>query len=380
VMGTENRHATEPEIEKMRGLIEQAMRDGAFGLSTGLFYVPGNYGTTEEVIELAKVAGRYGGMHISHMRDEAADILKSVNETIRIGEEGHLPTQVSHHKIIGKPNWGASKDTLKAVEDARKRGVDVAIDQYPYTASSTGLAALFPQWSQAGGAAAMKERLNAPESRARIKAVIQERILIDRGGGDPKNVELASCRFDPSLAGKNLAEVTAARGVPVTVENAAETAIELQLKGGCSAIFHAISEPDVERIMASPYTMIASDGGVIGPQDGVPHPRNYGTFARVLGRYVRERHAIGLEEAVRKMSALPAQRLKMYDRGLLRPGMFADIVVFDPDTVADKADFGNPHQMSVGFTNVIVNGKAVIVDGKLTAERSGRILYGAGKK
>ncbi len=379
VMGTENRHSTAEEIEKMRGLMDQAMRDGAFGLSTGLFYVPGNYAQTEEVVEIAKVAGRYGGMHISHMRDEAADILKSVAETIRIGEEGHLPTQVSHHKIIGKPNWGLSKDTLQAVEDARKRGVDVAIDQYPYTASSTGLAALFPQWSQAGGAAALKERLNAPDSRARIKQVIQDRILIDRGGGDPKNVEIASCRFDPSLAGKNLAEITKARGVPVTVENAAETAIELQLKGGCSAIYHAISEPDVERIMQSPYTMIASDGGVIGPRDGVPHPRNYGTFARVLGLYVRERHVIGLEDAVRKMSALPAQRLKLYDRGLLRPGMVADIVVFDPDTVADKADFGHPHQMSVGFSTVVVNGKVEIVDGKLTAERAGRVLYGAGK-
>ncbi len=380
VMASENRKSTPEELDKMRALIDQAMREGAFGLSTGLFYVPGNYAGSEEVIELAKVAGRYGGMHISHMRDEAGDIRKSVEETIRIGEEGKLPTQLSHHKIIGKPNWGASKDTLQMVEDARKRGVDVAIDQYPYTASSTGIAALFPQWAFGGGAAAFKERLNAPETRGRIKLAIQDRIITDRGGGDPKNVQVASCRFDPSLAGKTLADITAARGVPVTVENAAETAIDLQSKGGCSAVYHAISEPDVERIMASPYTMIASDGGVIGPRDGVPHPRNYGTFARVLGRYVRERRVLTLEDAIRKMSALPAQRLKLYDRGLLRPGMFADIVVFDPDTVIDKADFGNPHQMSIGFTNVLVNGKAVLVDGKLTAERSGRVLYGAGKK
>jgi dihydroorotase/N-acyl-D-amino-acid deacylase len=254
VMGSENRKATADELQKMKLLVRAAMEDGAFGMSTGLFYVPGNYAPTEEVIELAKVAGELGGIHTSHMRDEAAGVLDSVRETIRIGEEGGLPTQVTHHKIIGVANWGRSVETLRLVEEARARGVDVTIDQYPYTASSTGTGALFPQWAQAGGAKALLERLEAPEQRAQIKAEIVQRIELDRGGGDPKNIQLASCGFDPSLAGKTLAEATAARGLEVTLANAAETAIEIQKRGGCSAIYHAIQEADVERILRSPST------------------------------------------------------------------------------------------------------------------------------
>jgi dihydroorotase/N-acyl-D-amino-acid deacylase len=378
VIGSENRKATPEEIRKMKELLRQAMRQGAFGISTGLFYVPGNYAPTEEVIELARVAAEFGGIHTSHMRDEAAGILDSVRETIRIGDEGGLPTQLTHHKIIGAPYWGKSKETLRLVDEARARGVDVTIDQYPYTASSTGTAALFPQWAQAGGAKALRERLDAPDTRARIKAVIVERIRTDRGGGDPKNVRIASCPFDKSLAGKTLAELTAARGVPVTIENAAETAIEIQKRGGCQAIYHAIAEEDVDRILRHPMTMIASDGGIPVFGDGVPHPRNYGTFARVLGRYVRERGVLTLEEAVRKMTSLPAARFRIMDRGLLRPGMKADIAVFDPGRVRDKAEFGNPHQYAEGFVHVFVNGEAVLLDGKVTAARPGRVLYGPG--
>jgi N-acyl-D-amino-acid deacylase len=376
VIGLENRKATSEEIDKMRPLTEQAMREGAFGISTGLFYVPGNFTPTEEVIELAKVAGRFGGMHISHMRDEAAGVVASVAETIRIGEEGHLPTQVTHHKIIGTSNWGKSADTLKLVEDARMRGVDVTIDMYPYTASSTGTGALFPQWSLAGGQKSLMERLGAPEQRAKIKAVIVDRILTDRGGGDPKNVVMARCGFDPGLEGKSLAEITPSHGQAVTVENAAETAIEIQQKGGCSAVFHAISEPDVEAVLRSPYSMVGSDGEVPEFGKGAPHPRSYGTFARVLGRYVRERKAISLETAVRKMSGFPAERLNLLDRGLLRPGMKADVVIFDPAVVRDTATFENPHQYAIGVSDVIVNGRPVIRDGKLTSERPGRVLYG----
>ena len=380
VTGLENRKATADEIGKMKELARQAMREGAFGLSSGLFYVPGNFTPTEEVIEIAKVVGGMGGMYISHMRDEAAGVTDSVRETIRIGEEGGLPTQVTHHKIIGKGNWGKSVDTLKLIEEARARGVDATIDQYPYTASSTGTAALFPQWSLAGGQKALLERLAAPEQRTRIKTVIIDRILTDRGGGDPKNVVMAGCSFDPTLAGKSLAQITADRGRPVTVENAAETAIEIQQKGGCAAVYHAIGEDDVVRILRSPYTMIGSDGEVPEFGKGAPHPRSYGTFARVLARYVREQKAITLEDAVHKMSGYTAQRLKLYDRGLLRPGMKADLVIFDPAKVRDTADFPNPHQYAEGFSYVIVNGKPVIASGKLTSERPGRVLYGPAKQ
>jgi len=376
VIGLANRKATPEEIDKMKDLAAQAMRDGAFGLSTGLYYVPGNFTPTEEVIEIAKVVGRMGGIHISHMREEAAHVLDSVRETIRIGEEGGLPTQITHHKIIGRSNWGRSVESLQLVEAARARGVDVTIDQYPYTASSTGIASLFPQWALEGGHASTLERLAAADQRARIKAVIIENIKFDRGAGDPKNVQIANCGFDSTLAGKNLADITKARGVEPTIENAAETAIDLQTKGGCSAIYHAIDEADVVRIMRSPYTMIASDGEIPLFGQASPHPRSYGTFARVLGVYVREKHILTLEEAVRRMSGYPAQRLKIWDRGLLRPGMKADVVVFDPNTIADRAQYDKPHQYSVGVHEVIVNGKPALRNGEVTAERPGRVLYG----
>ena len=379
VMGTVARKSTPEEVARMKALVEQAMKDGALGLSTGLFYVPGNYTPTEEVVELAKVAARFGGMHISHMRDEAAKVADSVAETIRIGEEGGLPTQVTHHKIIGAANWGRSAQTIAMVEAARARGVDATIDAYPYTASSTGTAALFPQLALEGGRQSLLERLNAPESRVKIKATIVDRIRNDRGGGDPKNVMMASCSFDHSLDGKSLADITRDRGREVTLENAAETAIEIQTKGGCSAVYHAISEPDIEAILKYPFTMIASDGEIPAFNQGVPHPRSYGTFARVLGRYVRERRVLTLEDAIRKMTSLPATRLGFLDRGLLRPGMKADVVVFDQAVVSDRAEFAKPHQYAVGFNWVIVNGQPVIADGKLSAARPGRILYGPGK-
>ena len=376
VMGRENRPATPQEIEQMKQLVRQAMHDGAFGLSTGLFYVPGNYTPTEEVIELAREAGRLGGIHISHMRDEAAGILDSVRETIRIGEEGGLPTQLTHHKIIGAGNWGSSRETLRLVEEARARGVDVTIDQYPYTASSTGTSALIPQWAQAGGRKALLERLRDAGLRAKIKAEVVKRILEDRGGGHPKNVVLANCGFDPGLAGKNLAELTQQRGRATTAENAADVLLEIEERGGCQAIYHAIAEEDVERILRSPYTMIASDGGIPVFGEGAPHPRSYGTFARVLARYVRERKVLSLEEAIRKMTSFPAARLGLHDRGLLKPGMYADVVVFDPATVTDRATFTQPHQYAEGFRHVLVNGKPVLLDGRMTAERPGRVLYG----
>jgi len=376
VMGLVNRQATPEELEKMKDLARQAMLDGAVGLSTGLFYVPGNYAKTEEVVELAKIVGALGGFHESHMRDETDKIEDAVRETIRIGEEGHLPTQITHHKVIGKSNWGKSVETLKLVEEARARGVDVTIDQYPYTASSTGIAALFPQWSLEGGNKSVVERLHAAEARGRIKAEIVHNIRDGRGGGDPKNIVIVNCSFDPELAGKSLSELTRARGLEPTNENAAETAMTLQEKGGCSAVYHAIDETDIERIMKSPYTMIASDGDIPVFGKEAPHPRSYGTFARVLGVYVRERHVLTLQDAIRRMSAMPAQRLGFGDRGLLKPGMKADIVIFDSATVADKATFEQPHQYSVGFRDVVLNGKFVLRNGQVTSERPGRVLYG----
>ena len=380
VVGLVNRDATAPELDRMRSLAEQAMKDGAFGLSTGLFYVPGNFAKTAEVIELAKVVGALGGIHQSHMRDEGDHIEDSVRETIRIGEEGHLPTQITHHKVIGKANWGQSAATLRLVEEARARGVDVTVDQYPYTASSTGLAALLPQWALEGGQKATVERLQAPDARARIKQQIVANLRDGRGGGDAGNVTVANCAFDGKLAGKSLAVITRESGKEPTFDNAAETAMDMQRRGGCSMIYHAIAEEDVARIMKAPYTMIASDGDIPVFGQASPHPRSYGTFARVLGVYVRQQHILTLEDAVHKMTGLPAQRLGISDRGLLRVGMKADLVVFDPSSVSDRSTFEKPHQYSAGFEDVLVNGRPVLLHGVVTAARPGQVLYGPAKR
>ena len=376
VIGEVNRRATSVELDKMRALVEQGMKDGAFGLSTGLFYVPGTFTPTEEVIELARVAGRFGGIHVSHMRDEASGVIESVKETIAIGEQGGLPTQVTHHKIIGPANWGRSVDTLRLIDEARARGVDATIDQYPYTASSTSIqAALLPAWAQEGGREATLKRLKDPATRAKIKTESTRIIRNERGGGDPRNIVIASCDWDRSLAGKNLANVTRLRSMEPTVENAAETAMWIVEQGGCSGIFHAINEADLERILRHPATMIGSDGEVPVFGKDQPHPRSYGTFARVLAVYVREKKTITLEDAVRKMASFPAARLGLLDRGVLRPGMKADIAVFDPARVRDAATFEQPHQYAEGFSLVIVNGQVAFERGAMTAARPGRVLY-----
>jgi N-acyl-D-amino-acid deacylase len=329
------------------------------------------------VIALARVAGERGGIHVSHVRDEAAGVLESVRETIAIGEEGHLPTQVTHHKLIGRASRGRSTETLKLVEEARRRGVDATIDAYPYTASSTALsAALLPAWALEGGTDRLRQRLSAPDTRARIREVVIGKIRDERGGGDPANIRIAACAFDPLLEGNSLADILKTRGKDPTVENAADLALEIVERGGASGVFHAIAEADVERILASPFTMVASDGEVPVFGRGAPHPRSYGTFARVLGVYVREKEILGLEEAVRKMTSFPAARLGLPDRGLLRPGMKADLVVFDPATIRDRATFEAPHQYAEGVSLVVVSGEVVLEGNRLTAARPGRVLRG----
>jgi dihydroorotase/N-acyl-D-amino-acid deacylase len=377
VVGQANRAATPEELQRMRDLVRTGMREGAFGLSTGLFYVPGNYAPLDEVVELARVAGESGGIHQSHMRDEAARVLESVRDTIAIGERGSLPTQVTHHKIIGKANWGKSVDTLRLIDEARARGVDTTLDQYPYTASSTSIqGGLIPQWAQEGGRAPLLERLRDETSRRRILGEISTSIRNERGGGDPANIVLAACGWDPSLAGKSLAQVLRDRGRPVAIDQAADLVVEIVQKGGCSAIFHAISEDDLVRIMKHPATMVASDAspGIPTFEKDVPHPRAYGTFARVLGVYVREKGVLTLEDAVRKMSSFPAQRMGIGDRGVLRPGLKADVVVFNPATIIDRATFEKPHQYAEGVSAVIVNGQLTLSGGQMTGERTGRAL------
>ena len=378
VIGFGLRKATPDEMERMKQMVRDAMEQGALGISTGLFYVPGSFTSTEEVIELSKVAAEYNGIYISHIREEATQLIDSVQETIRIGEEADIPVQITHHKVIGVENWGASIESLRLVDEARKRGVDVTIDQYPYTASQTSINALIPQWAQAGGREEMLSRINSAETYSTIKNEVVAKILYDRGGGDPKNVFISRNSWNPDMAGKNLAELAIDAGLEPTPENAADVVFDIIRGGGATAVYHAIGPEDVDRIMQHPATAIGSDGpvGVFG--EGAPHPRQYGTFARVLGLYVRERKILSLEEAIRKMSSQSARRLGIHDRGLITKGYFADIAIFDPNEIIDKATFENPHQYAIGTKFVLVNGTVVVENGQHTGARPGRILHGPG--
>lgn len=378
VIGAEDREASPAELEQMKTMVREAMEQGALGISTGLFYVPGSFTSTEEVIELSKVAAEYNGIYISHMREEAAQLIDSVEETIRIGDEASIPVQMTHHKVIGVENWGASVESLRLVDEARARGIDITIDQYPYTASQTGIIALIPQWAQEGGRDRLLERINSNETRQTIKDEVVFKILYDRGGGHPENVFISRNSWDPDMAGKNLADLTIERGMDPTPENAADVVFDIIRGGGATAVYHAIGPDDVDRIMQHPATAIGSDGpvGIFG--EGAPHPRQYGTFARVLGLYVRERGIISLEEAVRKMSSQTARRLSIHDRGLITAGYYADIAIFDADEIIDRATFEDPHQYAVGMKHVFVNGELVVEDGQHTGARPGRIIYGPG--
>ena len=378
VMGLENRDPTASELSKMKLMVKEAMEEGALGISTGLFYVPGSFSSTREVIELSKVASHYGGIYISHMREEAVDVLKSINETINIGIKAKIPVQITHHKIIGKENWGLSKETLKLVDNAIKDGVQVSIDQYPYTASQTSIRALIPQWAQAGGRIDLLKRIDDPKTRKLIVDEIIERILFDRGGGHPKNIFISKSSWNTSLEGKNLAELCIERDLEPSPYNAAMVVFDIIKGGGASAVYHAINSDDVDLIMQHPMTTIASDGPITVFGVGSPHPRTYGTFARVLGSYVRERNILSLEEAVRKMTSLPAQILSIKQRGLIKEGYYADIAIFDPKTILDKATFEDPHQYAIGVISVIVNGEIVIDQGVHNGNKPGRVLRGPG--
>jgi N-acyl-D-amino-acid deacylase len=380
VMGLENRDPTASELSKMKVMVKEAMEEGALGISTGLFYVPGSFSSTSEVIELSKVASRYGGIYISHMREEAVDVLKSINETINIGIKAKIPVQITHHKIIGKENWGLSKETLKLVDNAIKDGVQVSIDQYPYTASQTSIRALIPQWAQAGGRTELLQRIDDPKTRRLIVDEIIERILFDRGGGHPKNIFISKSSWNTSLEGKNLAELCIERNLEPSPYNAAMVVFEIIKGGGASAVYHAINSDDVDLIMQHPMTSIASDGPMTVFGVGSPHPRTYGTFARVLGSYVRDRKILSLEEAVRKMTSLPAKILSIESRGLIKEGYYADITIFDASTVNDKATFEDPHQYAEGIYSVLVNGVIVVDDGAHNGNKPGRVLRGPGYK
>lgn len=376
VLGMENRAPDHDELQAMRDLVEESMKQGALGLSTGLLYVPANYAETEEVIELAKIASQYGGIYVTHMRNEATGLLDSVNETIRIATEANIPAHINHHKAVGVNQWGWSRQTLAMIDEARKSGIDITHDLYPYTASSTRSAVLFPQWAMAGGADEFAKRIADPEQQQIIREEMREIIMNDRTGSDMSRIQFRVLYSDESYNGRRLSDLAADRGLPNDLETGIDLIIELQLVGGFSVIFHAMDEEDVIRIMQHPLAMIETDGDPVSYGDGFPHPRSYGAFPRVLARYVRELGVLTLEEAIRKMTSMPADQYNQKERGRILTGAFADLVVFDADTIQDEATYVDPHRYPTGIHHVMINGRFVIRSGALTGERPGMWIKG----
>ena len=383
VIGDEDRIPSYAELTEMKRWVAQGMTDGALGLSTGLFYLPGSFATTEEVIELSRVAADAGGMYISHMRNEGDGVFESVRETIRIGREARIPVQMTHHKIGAWRNFGRAAESIALMAAARAEGIDITFDQYPYTASSTGLSSIIPRWAQEGGQ--LEARLADPSTRRRILDDIMTWVEM-RFADDPTKIQLVSCRFregeeagfPTEMAGLTLADVFAIRGVAGTSRAIADLILEIDQAGGCGAIFHAFDERDVELLMQSEYGMIGSDGSLVHFGRASPHPRGYGTFPRVLGHYARDLGVITMAEAVRRMTSAPAERLGFTNRGRIAPGFVADITVFDPQTVIDRATFEDPHQYPTGIPYVFVGGVAIVRDGSVTGERPGVVLRGPG--
>jgi len=386
VMGNVNRAPTPEEMASMKGLVDQAMREGALGVASGLIYPPNSFATTPELIELAKVAARYGGIYTSHIRGEGAHWKRAIDEAIEIGEKAQLPVHILHFKIDGQANWGQMAQQVSAVQAARERGVDITVDQYPYVASMTGLEMCLPPKYLEGTPEQEVERLRDPRARAEIRKAIASGLpgweadqVKSVGGWHGVLVASLQKPENKPYEGKRMDEVAKAMD-----KDPLDALCDLLISegGSAEAVYFSMSQPDVELAMKQPWLGVGSDGSAVSPAMafiGKPHPRFYGTFPRVLGVYVREKKVLTLPDAIRKMTSFPAQITGLTDRGLLRPGMAADITIFDPKTVADKATFQNPLQYPYGIPYVIVNGVVVIDQGQHTGAKPGRVLYGRGK-
>lgn len=373
-MGGEfDRAPSDAELARMKELVRRAMREGAVGLSTGLIYLPGTFSKTGEIVELARVAAEFDGIYASHMRHEDWRIEQALEELFRIAREARIRAHISHIKLAGERAWGRAERVLARIEQARAEGLDITQDQYAYTASSTGIRQLIPDEAFDGGQEKFLERLGDPEQKRRIVETMRRK-LQDRGRADYAYAVIASFRADPSLNGLNLVEAARRLRGGDSLEDQIETILEIQKRGGASGVFHGMSEADLQTFLRHPNTMIACDSGLRRFGEGVPHPRGYGNNARVLGRYVRELGVLRLEEAVRKMTSLPATVFRFAERGQVREGFRADLVVFDPKTVADTATFNDPHHYPEGIEWVLVNGVVVIEEGRHTGARPGQVL------
>ncbi|HUW86968.1 MAG TPA: D-aminoacylase [Candidatus Paceibacterota bacterium] len=377
-MGFDTGSPNDQDLEMMCKFVAEAMAAGAVGMSSGLTYAPASAASTAELIALAKVLAPFGGIYSSHIRSEATGLIEAVNEAIEIGTAAGVPVQISHLKAMGRNNWNKIDDTLRLIDRAVSEGVDIAMDQYPYSAGSTGLAVILPRWAMAGGVTEMQRRLQDPEQRIAIRSQIIKQDAEDIRAGlrelDPDVVVIADLppgRFK-QYVGQSLTQIGQALG-----EHPVDVALDMleEFGNGILTLVHGQSQENVSTVMQHPRTMIASDGWTLSPTEGgKPHPRSYGTFARVLGRYVREDHVLTLEDAVRKMTSLPASRFSLADRGLIREGFHADMVLFDKNTILDTATFEDPHQFAIGVKYVLVNGELIIAEGQDTGVAAGRVL------
>jgi N-acyl-D-amino-acid deacylase len=386
VLGLDNRKPTPQEMERMRWLVELEMRDGALGVATALEYAPAYYADTEELIELCKVAARYQGKYISHMRSEGIRLLEGIDELLRISREAKIPAEIYHFKAAGQANWHKMDAAIARVEAARREGLPVTANMYCYTAGAAPLTACIPSWVMEGGEIAMRRRLRDPESRARAVAQIRSDNKtwpnFYLNAGSPERVLLVSFKQErlKPLQGKTLAEIAAGRG-----KDPVETLVDLLLEDESSigTVYFITAEENIRKLVPLPWISFGSDEASQAPEGvflkSMPHPRAYGNFARVLGKYVREEKLLPLEAAIRKLAVLPATDLGLEGRGLLRPGYFADVVVFDPNTIADRATYEKPHQYAVGMRHVFVNGTQVLKDGEHTGAKPGRALWGPGR-
>ena len=377
VKGLDSSEVSRSEMMAMKRLLEQSLEEGAFGMSTGLIYPPGSYSTTEELVELASVLAKYGALYATHMRNEGDKLLESLEEAVRVGEENGVAVEVSHHKAAGKANWGKVDAALRAMEQARKRGVEINCDVYPYTAGSTTITALLPAWAQEGGVERMLERLQDREARKLMKRgfvedTMEGENLIKAAGWD--GILIGECPSNKEYEGESLEQVLRGKS---ELDDPYEGFFDwlLEIGGHSTMVLFHMDESDVKTVMSSRLSSIISDAWVTAPgAGGKPHPRVYGTFPRLLGKYVREQKTLSLEDAVRKVTSMSAGKLGLQNRGLVREGFWADIVVFDPDKVIDKATYDDPHQYPEGISYVIVNGEVVVEKGMLTGARPGKVL------
>jgi N-acyl-D-amino-acid deacylase len=377
--GSHDRPPSPAEMEAMKALVERAMKEGALGLSTGLIYLPGTFSTTEEIIELAKVAASYGGIYASHMRHEDTRIQSAIKEVIQVAREAHLRAHISHIKLAGPSAWGQANQVLEQIENSRREGLDLTQDQYAYTASSTSISQLIPDSALDGGRDKFLERLADPKQKSAMLDWMKKS-LQSKGRTNYAYAVIASCRHDPKLNGLNIPQAAKLKRGSDSLEDQLELILELQQKGGATGVFHGMSEDDLKTFMRHPNTAVACDSGLRKFGEGVPHPRGYGNNARVLGRYVRELKVLRLEDAIRKMTSLPASTFRFQGRGLIREGNWADITIFDAEKVKDNSAYDDPHHYASGIPYVLVNGTLVLDREQHTHARAGQGLKGGGRE